>query len=344
MKLCKVAIAGAALAILIGIPGAAEAASTNLYLMDNGSPSATMGTNRPSGGSGGSRHLPPSSAGGSEKDPAKFQEWSYQLSNMTVSINEFTIWIAPADPSGEGTIALSVDILDCGSTCVRLAGGTRSLSGVVSPTKITIPVTVNGHDFGDSHDLSVKVTVPSTSSRDVTIYYASKNRDSNLHLSAVDTTPPTTTTTMTATTVAPTTTVTPTTVTPTTSAPPTTTPVTEESTFENTAPVPTTTTTAPPSPEAGLQDTDIRTRGPHVIQMADPPGHSGLNEPRGHGLTPQEGMLIFFSTAVEAFRLYWQVALGLGTVMAILLIAGFSRLELPRPKQNPFERIRPTRG
>lgn len=35
---------------------------------------------------------------------------------------------------------------------------------------------------------------------------------------------------------------------------------------------------------------------------------------------------------------------ALGTVMATLLIVGFSRLELPRPAQNPFERIRANRG
>lgn len=353
MKLRKAAVVGAVLVLCTSVPGTADAASTNLYLLDDGSPHASMSTASPSGGSGASRNLQPSTAGRSEDDPARFQEWSYPLSTTTASVNEFTIWVAPADPSGEGKIAVSVDILDCGTNCVWLAGGTKSLSGVVSPTRLTIPLTINGHEFGTGHDLSVKVTVPATSSREVTIYYGSKKRNSNLHLSALDATPPTTTTTIaTATTVAPTTTIVPTTtIAPTTTVAPTTTTIAatttsaaEETTSEPAAAAPTTTTTVPPSSEPDLRETGIRTQGPDVVQMIEPTEGVGVAQPMFHDLEPQEGLLIVFSTAVEAFRLYWQVALALGTVMATLLIIGFSRLELPRPPQNPFERIRANRG
>lgn len=348
MKPHGVVFVGAVLVLFLGVPGTATAASTNLYLLGDGSPHASMSTSLPSGGSGESRDLSPSTSGVSEGDPAKYQEWSYPLSKMTASVNEFTIWVAPADPSGEGKIAVSVDILDCGSGCVRLAGGTKSLTGVVSPTRVTVPLTINNHEFGDGHDLSVKVTVPASSSRDVTIYYASKKRHSNLHLSALDVTPQTTTTTTTAptttTTTAPPTTTTTATAT-TTTAPTTTTTAAAETTSEAVGAAPTTTTTTVPvPPEPDHQEAHVRTRGPHTVQWIDLTEADGPVEFVSHDLMPQEGLLIVFYTAVEAFRLYWQVALALGIVMATLLIVGFSRLELPRPTQNPFDRIRPTRA
>lgn len=342
---------------VLSLSGSARAASINLYLRDDGSPGGSMGTDRPSGGAGGSRSLPPSSGGSGETDPGRFQEWSYDLSNMTASVNEFTIWIAPSDPSGEGKLAISVHILDCASSCVTISNSTRSMSGVTSPTRVTLPVTLNGHAFGEGHDLKAKVTVPAESARDVTIYYASKNRDSNLHLSALAVTPPPTTTTVptTTTTVPPSTTTTigqpSTTVQPSTTTtsppdagvtpPPSTTTTTTRATSDTVAVVaaPTTTTAPRPSEPDEIPAESERSQ-PRMVHLADPTDEVATADPPSHTLKPQEGMLIVFSTAVEAFQLYWQVALALGTLMAILLILGFSRLEIPGPAQNPFERIR----
>lgn len=362
---------------LTGLTTAASAAATNLYLLADGEPTASMSLQTPGAGPQVSVTLEPSSLGVSETNPAKYQQWEYDMSGMTASVNNLTIWVMPDIANGARPIEFSVHVRDCAQSCTDLATNSKTLPGSQTWSQVTLPVKVGPRHFEAGHSLVVKVTVLETSADNVVFAFGTSEYDSALHLSApsatsatmsgpptTTTSPPTTTTTTTSpattTTTSPATTTTTTTLAPTTTttrpqpnttlAPTTTTTVPGTST--TTVPGTSTTTTEqlaatgpPTTPPTSTGSLDFGETMPEMVMLAgsvDMPDErvGGIGATVGAGLRPAERLGVAFAGISETFSLYWEAAVALGLLMSILLMVGFSSLEIPRPTADTSERIR----
>lgn len=334
----------AVLIVTLSLTGTALAASTNLYLGDDADPIGTMSNEAAPGASPMLAILSPSSSGAGETNPARFREWQYTLSGLIVSTNDLTLWVSPADPDASESVSLTVHILDCSINCEVLTSKTKSLAGVTKLSKMTFPLQVRQHQFGEGHRLVVKVTVSAGSEGDALIAFASDDYRSRLHLNSLESV---TTTTSTTTTSAPASTTTTSAPTTTTTQPVTTTTSASETpnTTEAVSPPAPSTTTTTVQPATSFQpsrlssDIDRQPLPRQTSQPEEPAATVAPPTPRVE-LEPIEGLMVGFSSVVEAFKLHWQIALGLGLLMSALLVTGFARFEIAPAKQNPFERIR----
>ncbi len=365
------AVVGLVLPALIGMSATALAATTNLYLMADGSPSATMSLQAPGPGSTKTVTLAPSTAGASETDPSKHQQWAYDLSGAIATVNNVTIWAKPMNSDGERPSTFGVFLMDCSQSCTILNSNSKTLQGNQTWTKVNLPVKAGPREFGSGHTLVLKVTVLESSVGPMAFAFGTSDFASALHLSALSmTTTTTTSTSITTTTTAPTTTTTTAPTTTTTSVATTTTSTTAVTTTTTTKAPPVTTTTAPTTTTTVAPTTTTTTEQLLAIVPPDPPtasstqldvGDSGalpelvtmkgsVNMPdervankgvtRHSSLMPAEGLAVVFSSVSETFSLYWEVATALGLLMSLLLMIGFANLELPRPSGDTSERIR----
>ena len=365
-------VAGLVIFGLTGLTTVASAAATSLYLVGNGAPSASLSLQIPPAGAPATVVLEPSGAGAAETNPSRYQQWVYDMSGMTASVNTLTIWARPADPDGERPAAFEAYVMDCAQSCTVLKANSKTLpAGTQTWTSVNLPVKTGPTQFGNGHSLVVKVTVLSSSADDVAFAFGAQEFASVLHLSALSVTttttttlPPTTTTTTppTTTTTVPPTTTTTTPPTTTTTAPPTPSTTTPKSTTSTSATttsttVPGTTTTTEPEeellvggppgspPTSAAANLDFGEARPEMVTLSDsigmpPDDETSTSATRRAGLRPAEGLGVVFSSVSETFSLYWEIAVALGLLMSTLLMVGFANLEVPRTTADTSERIR----
>jgi hypothetical protein len=288
-----------------------------------------------------------SDLGASETDPMKYQQWKYDVSGQTVSVNEFVIWAAAKDFDDAKTVSFGAYLMDCSATCTVLKSTTRTISNTTTWKRLSLPLTVNQRTFGSGSDLVVKITVLDSSDDDMWFAYSTAAYDARL---AVIFTIPTTTTT-----IPPPSTTVPapnqtTTSTPppsaTTSTPPPSATTSVQSTTATSPeePEPSTTSTtpsasAPPTTTPGASTTSapvivaendsegqtaIAVGAPLVLADDELQTDSALWHASGD-INPQEGLMVAFATVTENISLYWPAAVGLGLVASALLWIGLRK-------------------
>ncbi len=341
----------------------AAASAANLYLLGDAEPVGSMTVPSPpsvslpdfDGDKDPGLTIDKNSEGINETDPEKYQQWEYDVSGLNVSVTQFVIWAAPKDFNEDKVVEVGAYLMDCGSSCILLDTATKSISGTTTWTRLELPLTITDRSFENGRRLVIKITVPDSSDDDMWFAYATSNYDAHLVVTSMG--PPTTTSTTIATTVPKPTTTTIPKPTTTTTPRPTTTTVLEP--FETTSTIlPTTTTTAnvasidgdtnpgsvatrqtgtaPDSlSEEPVSDSDT-TQPP--IRVAQAAGElialSGGNErvttelfQNANDLEPEVGLMVVFSTVSETISIYWQAAVALGSVTAILLWVGLWKRE-----------------
>ncbi|MDH3189972.1 MAG: hypothetical protein OEM39_04930 [Acidimicrobiia bacterium] len=353
------------LVMILSITTVALAAASNLYLVGDGVPSASLSFAQPAAGgiqdfdSDGDpgRTVANGGNGSGETDPAEYQMWSYDVSGVTLSVNSFTLWATDADMDGDD-IAYTAFLLLCDPACSVLDSTTKSLNNVKVWKQSTLSLGEQVRTYGPGSSLRVKVIVESDSEDDVWLAYDSASYPSRLNVNITGSATTTTTTT-----------------TPGSSA--TTNPGSSTTTYPG-SPAPTrpgsgTTTTrhqgppgpptTEPSPPTGpttaststtlVSDSTSTTRAIALgggSDQGDPPGslggvEEGSQETGFFGveasddsllLRPQRGLSAAYATVVENVRIYWQAALALGVLMTVLLIAGFEDQEAP---DDPGRRV-----
>ena len=298
-----------------------------------------------------------------ESDPTKYQQWSYPVGGETLSIDEFVIWAAPKDFDEDKTISFNVYVLDCGGSCQVLDSSRVTVSGSGWSQK-TVAVDVTNYTFGAGRSLRVKVVVDNDSDDDGWFAYATSTYPANLALSSPAATTTTTTTAPTtmSTTTTPTTTSTAAMATTTTSATTTSTSNRVSPVAPTTIPLePGTPSTTTPQTEGGVSTTSTTLPALGGTDSGGPPtdppvGPNDLGsepsaspQPGGftpvvaspaqdelgnwlaqasgetRAITPEEGLMVAFSTTVETIRTHWSFALALGALTAILLLIGSRR-------------------
>lgn len=273
-----------------------------------------------------------------ENDPTKYQQWSHPVGGETLNLGEFVIWAAPKDFDGDKTVVFNVYALDCGGSCQVLDGASATVSGD-GWSRLAVPLDVTNHTFAAGRSVRVKVVVDVDSDDDMWFAYATATYPANLTL----TSPPATTTTTTTTTTTPATT---------SSTSPGVSPPSPPKAPEPTA----TSTTVPHSGDDDVTTTTIRVPAQGGFEPRPPSSNPDIgsdddgsaplasSEPGGFApvvaspaqddvglmaralgsrtIEPEEGLMVAFSTAVEAIRIHWMSALALGTLTAILLLVG----------------------
>ncbi|MGD2100864.1 MAG: hypothetical protein PVG83_01390 [Acidimicrobiia bacterium] len=265
--------------------------------------------------------LSKSNSGVNESDPTKYQLWEYDASGLTLSVNNFTIWAAPKDFDSAKTVTFGAYLMDCASTCSLLDTATATITNGSTWRQATTPLSVANRSFDAGHSLVVKIVVLDSSDADMWFAYGTSSFDA--HLKVNDALPATTTSTTTSTTTTAPATTTTTSATVTT----TTTTIASEPTTTTTAPETTTTTiataTSTTSPDPTVDITPVERPRIVVFGPAAAVNVGLFNDARD--LTPQKGLGVAFATLSENIRLYWQVALALGTLAAVLLWIGLSK-------------------
>lgn len=311
------------------------------------------------------RRVDKSDKGLSETDDRKYQQWSVPASLLQVSGSAtLTIWFADKSFHGGDTNRLVAYILDCGSSgCITLATASNDVTvpdgeNVFSQTTLTFPSF--DHSFASGRSLRLRIMLDKDfSDDDMTIAYDTTSYVSRLRLNKV-VPPPTTTTTTTSTISTSSTSTTTTTfaattttkaMTTTSTASTTTTPSTsstsrapttlggESSTSSSstttTAVVetssttqlvaeagPSTTVPGPPPPPQ-LQDLDKEKA--NLVIRTTPAQRGVLTSSPSVELSPVEGLMVTFVTAAETVKSNLLSAVGLGLIMASLLVIGMSR-------------------
>lgn len=318
--------------VVLTIPRVARAANVDLFLGGESVPSASMSSSTPPGGplpnfdpgrdDEQGLLLSKSNGGVNESDPTKYQQWEYDVSGLTLSVSNFTIWGAPQDFESAKTVTFGTYLMDCGSTCSLLDTATATITNGSTWRQATTALSANDRSFAAGHSLVVKIVVLDSSDADMWFAYGTSSYDAHLKVNTAA--PATTTSTTSTTTTAPTTT---TTVTSTTTTVASETSSTTSSTT-TTAPATTTTTaatvaTTTTSPEPTVDITPVERPRIVVFGPAAAVNVGLFNDARD--LTPQKGLGVAFATLSENIRLYWQVALALGTLAAVLLWIGLSK-------------------
>jgi hypothetical protein len=368
-----------ALIMLLVVVSPAMGANVLLYLTGSGEPEASMGPSSPPGGdlpnydpnrdSAPGLVLAPTGGGVGETDPSKYQEWVFAASGYTLSVSQVVIWAATKDFDVNVTGRLEVYVMDCGSSCEVLASRSANVSGSSSFSKVTIGTPAPSHVFATGRSLVVRVVVPEDSQADVWLAYGTSTYNARVHLSqAVAGTSTTTSSTSTTSTTTPTTT-------STTShgqggpppnpgngqgpppgqpgggqGSPGSPPGQDDATPSDAGP------TVSTLPE-GTSVTTVRADDGGTASPLDAP--VSVNRPTPvvftpsaqriiaevfdtpRDLRPEEGLMVAFATVAESVELYWQAAVGLGTVAAGLLWIGLSgkhdrepRVGRPRPRTD----------
>jgi len=324
----------------------AAAAAQNLYLRGDGEPKATMSTATPPSiplpedGDGPGRLVKKDGGGWNQADGTKYQQWSFDVSGQTISVLNFRIWAAAKDFDGDKDVSFRAYLLDCGGSCSLIQQS--SVVTVSSPgwNQVTVPFNANNLSFGSGRKLVVKITVVNDSDDDMWFAYGTSTYNAHLKVN-MDTPPPTTTTTTTSPTTTSTTQAAAPTTTrpgaPTTSVAPGETTTSEGGTTTTLAGGPTTTTegidlvAAPGEDEGGDGET---VPDPDATETARRPTPVVFSAPTQSqvaelfetpaDLQPVEGLMVAFATMAESIGLYWQAAVGLGSVAAALVWRGLA--------------------
>jgi hypothetical protein len=340
----------------------AAAISPVLYLVGDSVPSASMSPSPPSGQSlpnfdPGRDEIPGllvSKGSGSvgENDSTKYQQWSYPVGGETLSVEELVIWAAPKDFNDDKTVIFNVYVLSCAVGCEVLDSASATVTGGGWSLE-TIGLDVSNHTFAAGRQLRVKIVVDNKSDDDMWFAYGTASYPAHLSVSALTPTTSTTSTTVTSVTSVTSSTNAPSTSTSTTlpSVSPTTAPpgpgvssTTTVTQVEGDAAATTTTTPTasaganprPPTPDPptgpggpGSTVMDLSGQaGPIPVAALPAVVDSGVMTraaEEARALEPEEGLMVAFSTAVEAIRMHWMAALTLGTLAAVLLLVGSRR-------------------
>ena len=325
--------------VVIGGGLASAGAVSSLYLVGDFEPEGSMSTTQPLSGalpnfdperaSEPGLLLNKSELGASETDPTKYQQWKYDASGKTVSVTEFVIWAAPKDFDDAKTVSFAAYLMDCSATCTVLHSATRTISAATTWRRVNLPLTVNKLAFGSGSDLVVKITVLDSSEDDMWFAYSTATYDARL---AISFTIPTTTTTTT--TIPTTSTTVPTPEATTTSSPLSSTTTSVQGTTSTTSPEElepstttttllasaTTTTSAPViAAENDSEDHTAIVVGAPLILAGDGLQTESTSWDASSDISPQEGLMVAFTTVTENISLYWPVAVGLGLVASALL-------------------------
>lgn len=360
-------LAAAVMASVLTFPLIALGATTTkaFYLSGSTTPVATLSTSTPPGGSlpdyDGSgedgRRLNRSDKGVNEDNEDEYQTFRSAANGLQISGQpSLDLWVRMKDEDDDQTGAITAYLLDClGSACNLLSTATKTLvpGGPWVKTTLTFPTV--SHSFADGRELAVKIIVPKDLSDDhMDIAYYRSAYPSSLRIpipvatttTSTTTTSTTTTTTTLATTTTkpPSTTTTSTPITTTTSAigsTSTTVPTTEDPGASTTSTIPETTTSltdGSDSPDAGgivstTSTTLVRTfenlsteKSNLVVKTT--PSQRGVVIAAGQAdLSPVEGLMVSFLTAVESIQNKFATSASLGALMSVLLIVGLTRRE-----------------
>lgn len=307
------------------------------------------------------RRVDRSEKGLAETDSKKYHQWSTGADGLQVSGSaSLTIWFADKDFKAGDTNRLVAYLLDCGpSGCTTLATAHEDVSppdgeSVFSETTLTFPSFDHAFASGRSLRLRIQIDKPN-SNDDMTFAYDTTAYPTRLKLNKV-VPPPTTTTTTTSTSTTTTTTLPSTTTTKVTSttggttqttAPSTTTTIgapttssatatsTSSSSTTTTTPVGTTSTTqlastpasptTVPGPPPPPQLQDLDTQKTNLVIRTTPAQRGVLVSSPSVEISPVEGLMVTFVTAAETVKSNLLSAVGLGLIMASLLVIGMSR-------------------
>lgn len=312
----------------------ASAASDNLYLKGDSEPSASMGPTPPAGGtlpnfdpgrdSAPGLLISKGDEGAGQTDPTKYQEWRFDVSNKTLSVQSIRIWAAPKDFADDKTVRFAAHVMECTPSCSVLDSVAAEIEDEDGSDwkEFSLPLTVASRSFGAGSHLVVKVTVEDSSDDDMWFAYGTTSFDAHLQvefqipIGTTSTTSPSTTST---------------------APPPTTTTTQPEPTTTSTAPAPTTndaptTTVAAPTTSA---PTTTTTGGSEMLPVLLSEVAVDARAARPAMLRPEEGLAVVFATVTENISLYWQAALGTGGVASVVLWLGFARREeVPEPDDS----------
>ncbi len=313
------------------------------------------------------RRIDKSDEGLAETDGGKYHQWSIGASGLEVSgAASLTIWFAAKDFNDGDTNRLVAYILDCGSSgCTTLATTSKDVTvpdGENVFQEATLTFSSFDHTFASGRSLRLRIMIDKDfSDDDMTFAYDTSSYQTRLKLSKVlpppTTTTTSTTTTSTTTTIATTTTTKPpsttTTSATTTSKPPTSTstsststttslPTTTSSSSTTTtttleatsttqlaaSPGPSTTVPGPPPPPQ-LQDLDkVKT---NLVVRTTPAQRGVVISSPTVELSPVEGLMVTFVSAAETVKSNLLSSVGLGLIMASLLVIGMSRRKREEP-------------
>ncbi len=361
-RLASVAVCAATVATTLPLFALAGTESIYYYPKSDGWPSATMSTSPPTysgpmldiddNGEQG-RRIDKSAEGLAEADPDKYHEWRANASGLNLNGSAvLTIWLADKHFKAGDTNTVVAYLLDCGpSSC---SSPLATASKVVSPPDdVFIQTTLNlpsfEHNFAAGRDLVLRVMVDKSSKDDMTFAYDTTTYVTRLKVQSVVSTTTTTTVAPTTTTTAPPTTTTtkPTaTTTSTTSSTSTSSTTSTSTTLGSTTPSsllpestttteasattlqqdaapPTTTSTTAPPPDGTLPKLDSEKS--NLVVRTTPAQRGVAIAASSVELSPVEGLMVSFLTAAETVRSQLLASVGLGLIMAALLIIGMSR-------------------
>lgn len=309
--------------------GAAFGATSRLYLIGDGVPAASLSFNVPSAGS-----LPDhdfdgdpgltiqrGGVGPSESFPGRYQQWEYDASGASLAVSGLTIWAAEKGMKGNEHVVMAGYLLLCNSRCELLDVSTTSLHRSSGWTKVELDLSEPARTYSVGDHLVVKVIVTDDSSDDMWFAYGSQSQNASLGVVMSPSAPATAISTLPGVITAPT---------------------------DLTTSTSSSTTTLP---EKGSSTSFVAGgtggSGTGAAGLAERGG--GFDIPRGNdmfrpgafddaeNLRPQEGLMIAYATVAESVELYWQVAVALGALMTILLLAGFEEME---SENDPGRRLR----
>ncbi|HEY6634918.1 MAG TPA: hypothetical protein VI141_04820 [Acidimicrobiia bacterium] len=293
-------------------------------------------------GDGPGRLVKKDGGGANQNDPTKYQQWSFDASGQTVSVHNFRIWAAAKDFDNDKDVRFRAYLLDCGGSCNLLQQSAVVTVRSSGWRQVTVPFNVSNLSFGSGRSLVVKITVVDDSDDDMWFAYGTSTYNARLTVS-IDTPPPATTTTTTSPATTSTAQAAATTTTlagaPTTSVAPGETTTSAGATTTTLAGVSTTTTArievvAAPEQDDGGGDGETGgdpDPGTETVNQPPPVVFSTSSQSQAvelfetpHDLQPAEGLMVAFATVTETIGLYWQAAVGLGSVAAVLVWRGLA--------------------
>ncbi len=316
--------------MLTSVASVALAAASNLYFGADGEPIASMTFSPPPGGAlpdfdhDGEKGLTVKKGGDgpTESDPARYQEWAYTFTEKTaLSVANLTVWAGEEDLRGDKEVEFTAYVLECDGSCALLASSTKKLKEKAGWVEVTFGLGTPVRTYQPGMRLIVKIIVTDGSEDDMWFAYGTSAYDAHLKVTEQETTATTST-----------------------HGPSATTGVSGSTTTEQSGPP----TTAATTTSTTIPSTTSTTNAAAISGGGGPGGPSGSDgntsgvlgdDPIGHdlfspgafeeapNLKPQVGLMVVYATVAENVNLYWQVALALGALMTVLLIAGFEEKE-----------------
>lgn len=327
MKHCISLVVLAVAGLVVSIAGVALAGTSSLYLNGDAVPVATMSSGAPSSAilpnfdpgrdQAAGLLLRRGGKGPQEKDPTRFQLWHLPVAEMSFEVTGFTIWAADAGMDGSEEVEFEAYLMLCNPECEVVDQLTKSISHTSEWRKVTLALRSAEYTYGSDDRLVVKIIVTSASQDDMWFAYGTRSYPAHLSLieTSTTTTPPDSSTS-------------------TAFAPSTTTTV---GTSTTTLPADATSTTSAVLLSGGPGEPPDNPGNVDKPATPEETGFFGM-DPDDHviQLSPQKGLSAAYATVTENVGIYWQVAVALGALMAVLLIAGFDEEE---SESDPGRRI-----